>query len=129
MGDIVFRAAARIELLGMPDQITQPPLQFGPTRQHLGLVQQDRQRVRNRAILDDKGAVHEDFTKPQFGVEENAAFGVSSHEPDRYRFTGPVAAGEFCSARGRERHCAAANELAQEITQQTVHRNHQRAIP
>jgi hypothetical protein len=30
--DIVFRSAARIELLGMPDQIAQPPLQLGPAR-------------------------------------------------------------------------------------------------
>jgi hypothetical protein len=30
--DIVFRTTTRIELPGMPDQIAQPPLQFGPAR-------------------------------------------------------------------------------------------------
>jgi len=45
MRDIVFRAAARIELLGVPGQITQPPLQLGPTRQYFWLIHQDRQRV------------------------------------------------------------------------------------
>src|ERR1700679_2185890 len=37
-----------------------------------------------------------------------------------------VAAGEFSSAGGSKGHRTAANELPQEVTQQTVHRNHQK---
>src|SRR5665213_4283079 len=56
--DIIFGPAARIELPGVPDQIAQAPLQLGPARQYLGLIQQYRQRVRDRAILDNKSAIH-----------------------------------------------------------------------
>ena len=87
--DIVLRTAARIELLGMPDQIAQPPLQLGPARQYFGLIQQDRQRIGDRAILDDEGAVHVDFAERQFRVEQNPAFGFGgqeSHGDRRRRF-------------------------------------------
>src|SRR5689334_14746364 len=33
--DIIFRAAARIELADMPDEISKPPLHLGPARQYL----------------------------------------------------------------------------------------------
>ena len=65
MRDIIFGAAARIELLGMPGEIAQPPLQPGPARQDFGLIQQDRQRVRDRAVLDHERAVHVDFAERQ----------------------------------------------------------------
>ena len=45
------------------------------------------------------------------------------------RLPGTVAAAEFGSARGRKGQRAAANELLQEITQQTVHRNHPTSDP
>src|SRR5450631_3835512 len=75
--DIILRAAARIELADMPDQITQAPLQFGPARQYFGLIEQDRQRVRNRSILDDETALHVDFAERKLWIEQNPAFGVS----------------------------------------------------
>ena len=78
--DIVFRTAARIELLDVPDQITQPPLQLGPARQYFGLIQQDRQRIRNRAVLDDESAFHVDFAQRKFRVEKNPAFGFGGQE-------------------------------------------------
>src|SRR3569832_500663 len=59
--DGIFRAAARIELADMPDEISKPPLHLGPARQYLRLIHQDRQRVRNRAILDYEGAFLIDF--------------------------------------------------------------------
>jgi hypothetical protein len=40
-----------------------------------------------------------------------------------------VAAGEFFPARGGESYRTAANELPQEVTQQSVHRNHQESDP
>ena len=123
--DVVQGLAARIELLGMPDEVTQTPLQLGPARQYFGLIHQDRQCIRNRAILDDEGSVHVDFAERKFRVEQNPAFGLGGQEPDPDRFPGPVAAAEFRSTRGREGHRAAADELLQEVTQQTIHRNHQ----
>ena len=102
MGDVVPGPAARIELPGMPDEVTQEPLQPGPARHYFGLIHQDRQRIRNRAVLDDEGAVHIDFAERKFGIEENPAFGVGGQEPDRDRLAGAVAAAEFRPARGRE---------------------------
>ena len=122
--DIVFRTVARIELPDMPDQIAQPPLQLGIARQYFRLIHQDRQRIGNRATLDDECAFHVDFAERQLGVEQNPAFSVGGQELHGDGLAGSVAAAEFCSARGRECHRAAANELLQEITQQTVHRNH-----
>jgi hypothetical protein len=127
--DIVLRTVGRIELLGMPHQIAQPPLQLGPARQYLGLVQQNRQRIRDRALLDDESALHVDFAQCQFRVEQDPPFGLGSQEADGHRVAGAITACESGSARGRERHRPAANELGQEVTQQTVHRNHQAAIP
>src|SRR6266478_7218349 len=72
--DIVFRSSARIELAGMPDQITQTPLQLGPARQYFGLIEQDRQRVRNRAVPDDESAFHVKFTQRKLRVQKDPAF-------------------------------------------------------
>ena len=127
--DIVSRTAARIELADMPDQIAQPPLQLGPARQYFGLIEQDRQHVGNRALLDDEGAFHVDFAERKLRVQQNPALGIRRSGTGRDRLAGSVAAGKSCPARGRERHRAAANELIQEVTQQTVHRNHQMSDP
>src|SRR5260370_33555511 len=127
--DIVFRTSARIELAGMPDEIAQPPLQLGPTRQYFGLIKQDRQCIRNRALLDDESAFHVELAQCKLRVQKDPAFAVGGEESRRDRLAGPLAAGECCPACRRERHPAAANELLQEIPQQTVHRNHPRAIP
>ncbi len=123
MGDIVLRPAAPVELPDMPAEIAQPPLQLGPARHHFGLIEQDRQRVRDRAVLDHERAVHIGFAQRQFGIEENAALGPFAQEPDRHRAAGSVTAGKLGPTRGRECHRAAANELAQEITQQPIHRS------
>ena len=130
VGDVVLRAAARIELSEMPDRVAQPPLQLGPARHHVGLIHQDRERVRDRAVLDDEGAFHVDFAERKFGVQKNPALGLGRQEPHRHRPAGSISAAEFCSACSGKVHRAAANELLQAITQQTVHRNHQTsAIP
>ena len=122
--DIVLRTAGRIELPDMPDQVAQPPLQLAIARQYFRLIHQDRQSVRDRAFLDDEGALRVDFTERKLGVEQNPAFGIGGEESHGDRLPGPVAAAEICSARGGKCHRAAADELLQEITQQTVHRNH-----
>jgi hypothetical protein len=90
----------------------------------LGLIHQDSQRVGDRTILDDEAALHVNFAQRKFRVEQNPAFGVGGQESYGNRLAGSVAAGEFCPARGRKRHRAAADELIEEVTQQTVHRNH-----
>ena len=123
MGDVVPRPAAPIELPDVPAEIAQPPLQPGPARHHFGLVEQDCERIRDRAVLDHERAVHIGFAKRQFGIEEDAALGPFAQEPRRHRTAGAITAGKFGPARGREGHRAAANELTQEITQQTIHRS------
>src|SRR6202022_1804988 len=89
--NIVFRTTARIELPGMPDKIAQPPLQLGPARQYFRLIEQDRQRIRNRAILDDESAVHVHFAQCKFWVEEDPAFGIGGEESHSDRLAGSVA--------------------------------------
>src|ERR1700719_2050620 len=69
--DIVLRTAGRIELPDMPDQVAQPPLQLGIARQYFRLIHQDRKGVCDRALLDDEGALREDFAEGKFGVEQN----------------------------------------------------------
>ena len=54
MRDVIKGSSAQIELPGMPDEIPQKPLQSGPARHYFGLIHQDRQCIRNRAILDDE---------------------------------------------------------------------------
>ena len=123
MSDIVSRAAAPIELPDAPAEIAQPPLQPGPARQHVGLIEQDFERIRDRAVLDHKRAVHKGFAERQFRIEQDPALGPFAQEPYRHRWAGAVAAGKTVPARGREGHRAAADELTQEITQQTIHRS------
>ena len=123
MGDVVPRPAAPIELPGVPREIAHPPLQAAPARNHFGLIEQDGKRVRNRAVLDHERAVHIGFAERQFGIEEDAPLGLSGKEPHRYRRSSAIAASKCRPARGREGHRAAANELSQEITQQTIHRS------
>ena len=123
MSDVVSRPATPIELPDVAGQITQPPLQVAPAWYHFGLIEQNRQGVRNRAILDHECAVHIGFAQRQFGIEQDPPFGPPGPEPHRYRPSGTVAASKFCPARGRECHRAAANELSQEITQQTIHQS------
>ncbi len=122
--DIVPRATAWIELLGVPDQVSQPPLQLGPARQDIGLAEQDRQRIRDRTLFDDECPLHVDLAQREFWIEQDSPFGVGGEESDGYRFAGAIATGKTGPARGRERHRPAANELRQKVTQQTVHRNH-----
>ena len=75
MSDVIPRPAAEIELPDVPRQIAQPPLQPSPVRHHFGLIEQDRQRVRNRAVLDHERAVHIGFAQREFGIEEDPPFG------------------------------------------------------
>ena len=114
---------ASFPLADVPAEIPQPPLQPAPAWHHFRLVEQDRKRVRDRAVLDHERAVHIGFAERQFGIEQNPALGPFAQEPYRYRRSGAVAAGKSGPARGRKGHRAAANELAQEVTQQTIHRS------
>ena len=86
---IVSRTRARVELLGMPDQVAQPPLQLGPARQYFRLIEQDRQRIGDRAFLDDESALHVDFAERQFRVEQNPTFGFGGQESHGYRVPVP----------------------------------------
>ena len=74
--DIGFRPRGRIELLGVPDEIAQPPLQPRPARQQVGLIEQDGQRVGNRGVLDHERAFHVDFAERKLGIEQNPPLGV-----------------------------------------------------
>src|SRR3569832_180553 len=113
----------------MPYQIAKPPLRFGPARQNGRLIHQDRERIGNRTVFDDELAFHVDLAERELGVKQNSAFGVGGQEAGEDVRPGGIAAGEFFSAGGGESYRAAANELLKEVTQQTVHRNHQPAIP
>jgi hypothetical protein len=99
-------------------------LQSGPARQQVGLIQQDGQRVGDRAVLDHERAFHVDFAEREFGVEQDPPLGIPGQETDRDRLAGSVTTGELCPARGRENHRPAADELPKKETQQAVHRNH-----
>ena len=79
----------QIELPDVPCQIAQPPLQPGPARHHVGLIEQDRQRIRDRAVLDHERAVHKGFAERQFGIEQDPPFGA------RRSGTAPTPAGRF----------------------------------
>ena len=124
VSDVVSGATARIELPEVPRQIASQLLQLGPAGQQIRLVHQDRQRVGDRAVFDDEGAIHVGFPKRKLGVEQNPAFGVRSQKTRENVLPGPVPASEFCTACGGKGHRAAANELLQQMAQQTVHRNH-----
>ena len=119
--DVVARALGRIELTYMPDQVAYPPLRRCPARQHLGLIEQDREQVGDAAIFNDERAIHVGFAEREFRIEENSVLSLSGREPHRDRIAGAIAAGEFCPACGRACQRTAANELPQKTTQQTVH--------
>src|SRR5665213_298099 len=122
--NIVFGTAAWVELLGMPDQITQAPLQLGPARQYLGLIQQNRQRVRDRAVLDNKSAVHVGLAQTQFRIQQDVAFGIDCQAADQDRNAGSVTANDPCAVSGNECHRSAPDELFQKRTQYAIHRNY-----
>src|SRR5260370_24208015 len=104
----------------MPDQITQPPLQLGPARQNLGLIEQDRERVRDRAIFNDETPLHIDFAERKLRVEQNPAFGVGGEESHVDRLAGSIAADKFGPALSRKRRRPSAHYLRPELSQQTV---------
>src|SRR3954463_7747555 len=116
MGDVVAGTAAPVELPHAPAEIAQPPLQPGPARQHLRLVEREGGPTRDGAVLDHKCAVHIGFAERQLWIEQNPALGTFAQEPYRDRWAGSVAAGKAGSARGGEGHGAAAYELSQEMT-------------
>ncbi len=113
--DVIPCTAARIELLGVPDQVTQPPLQPGPARQYFGLVEQNGERVGDGTTFDHEGSVHIGFTQPQFGVEQDPALGVGSQKARCNQLAAAVTAGEFGAACGGECHRPAADEVVEEV--------------
>ncbi len=124
-GDVVSGTPARIELLDVPDEIAKPPLQLCPTRRHIWLVEGDRQHVGDRSLFDDERAIHVDFAKGQFRIEQKMACGCSVvRNRTANRLSGAVTAGEGRPVRGGECDRAPPNEPAQKKPQQTVHRNH-----
>jgi hypothetical protein len=92
MRDVVFRTGTQIELPGMPNKRAHPPLQLGPAGYNFRLRHQDRQHVRERAAFDDESPLRVGFTQRKFRVEQDAPFGVSGQESNRYGFAGSVAA-------------------------------------
>jgi len=110
---------ARIELLRMPRQIAQPPLQLGPARQHLGLIEQDHQGIRHRALFDHESAVHIGLAQRQFRVHQEMALRLDGQAPHRDRLAGDP----WTAGRG-ECHRPPPNELPQKCAQQTIHRNY-----
>ena len=86
--------SAPIELPDVPAEIAQPPFQPGPARHHFGLVEQDLERIRNRAVLDHERAVHIGFAERQFGIEEDAPLVLFAQKPCRHRLAGTVTAGK-----------------------------------
>src|SRR5205823_12364448 len=115
--DVVARALGRIELTYMPDQVAYPPLRRCPARQHLGLIEQDREQVGDAAIFDDERAVHVGFAEREFGIEENSALSLRGPEPHRDRIASAVAKDELCPACGHACQRTAANEFLQKETQ------------
>src|SRR5260370_7961647 len=118
-----------MELRGSRDQITQPPLQLGPARQNLGWIEEDRERVRDRAIFNDETPLHIDFAERKLRVQQNPAFGVGGQESHGDRLAGSIAADKFGPPRSRKPHPPPPNKLLQEITQPTSHPNPQTKPP
>ena len=72
-------AKARIELLQPAQQIAGEPRRPGPTRRRgRFLPEQNGEHIRNRAALDDEGAVHIGFAKFELGIEQNCALGAGA---------------------------------------------------
>ncbi|KAH2775612.1 hypothetical protein KXW38_001462, partial [Aspergillus fumigatus] len=123
MGDILLGAAARIELLQVADDVAQPPPRLGQTGHHFRLVHDDGQQVCDRAVLDHESAVHPGFAERQLRVEQDAPCGSRGCEARRHRLAGAVSAGECGAERRGKGQTTAADEMLQNVTQQTVHRS------
>src|SRR5581483_11342587 len=62
VSNVAERARTRVELLQPPEQVTyQPPGQGPLGNGDAFLPKEKRQHIRNRALLDDKSAVHVGF--------------------------------------------------------------------
>ena len=96
MRRVAPRSRARIELFDAAMEVADEPSQPRPRRQSAlaGLTEHDGKDIGDRALFDDDAAVHIGFTKPQRGIEEDAALGCSRGEADRRRRAGPVAEGK-----------------------------------
>ena len=70
MGNVIARALAGVELLGVAQDVAEPPLQLGPAGRHIGLVQGDGEQVGNGAALHNEEPVHEYLAECQFGIEK-----------------------------------------------------------
>ena len=86
MGHIAPRPRTRVELLHTAKQVAHQPRRQRPFRRgDVFLPQQYRERIRDRALLDDECAVHVGLAQSQFGIEQDCAlgFGVGKANGDR----------------------------------------------
>jgi hypothetical protein len=91
--DIATRTLTRIELLQTAMEVAQQPLCPRPKRRLAAdaLVQHNSKHVRDRALLDDDGAIHIGFAEFDLGIDKHAAFRGAREEPDRNRCARAVA--------------------------------------
>ena len=123
MRDIAPRPRAQIELLHAAEQVAHRPRRQRPFRRgDLFLPHQDRQHVRDRALLDDESAVHVGFAQPQLGIEQDRALrrGVGKAHGDR-RAAAVAECVAFARCR-RDRQGALADKPPQEQRQQPIQR-------
>ena len=126
MRDIAPRPCRHIELLQPPVEEAHPPLQPRPAGRHAvgGLAENDREQIRDRALLHPQRAVHVGFAEPNLGIEQHAALGGFGHEIDCDRRAGTVADSENGAARRGEPQGPPAHESPEQQLQQPVHRPH-----
>ena len=106
---VVAGAGPQIQLLQAAEQIAHEPRQR-PIRRGDGLLtQQDRKHVRNRALLDDKGAVHIGFAELQLGVDQHRALRPCRGEAHRDGRSAAIAEGVCGPRRRRDRKRPAAD--------------------
>jgi hypothetical protein len=121
-GHVVLRPAARIELLDVADQVAEPPLQLGPARRHVRLIERHGQHVGDRSPFDHQRAIGIDLAECKLGIEQHAPLRGPGQESHRDRLAGTIAKGKTSPAGGRDDHRTASNESAQEEFYQSVHR-------
>ncbi len=123
VGDVLPCAGARVELLQVAHEVAQPPPRFGKARHDFRLVHHDGEHIGNRAVLDHESAVHPGFAEGKFRIEQNPPRRAGGGEACRDRLARAVPASERHAARRGECQIAAADEITENETQQTIHRS------
>ena len=120
--DVAPGTAARIELLNVADDVAQQPLRLGPARRHFGLVEDNRQDVRDGAFLHHQRSVRIDFAERQFGIEQEVSLGGRSGEAYRDGLSRAVAESKPPPIGQGHFQGAPPDELAETELEQTIHR-------